>query len=454
MSYQLITPVNYIDNFLKARALQNESVSDKLKNALLEKYGEKEKEASIAQTIADSQYKTELSSLLRPKFDLSKLNANLNERRFQEQLLMDPSLKESRAINSKLSPYRTFINSLPSKQKELVLSGNIGALEPAVQNMLSKIQQMTESPADEVVATGSFSPNKQENIPTSNLGKDYSNIIIRKEPLPESTQEGLFGVKRRNVLNENNGKSIPIVLSPERSNELSNKVQVSNLQNQSNLMQNGLDMNGLSHSERMTLAGHIQANDDVVKDDAVKKKLNSAIQIEGLLSDPITRRIVYNSTLYAGAQGKGKAFVDSLKNSKPEMYNDYINYKTILASNLTNLTKQLEQLGATNETRRDINNNFVNSLNMWTSNPEQALTSINEAFREMSILAKNASISAQPLYPFAKEKASGIDLNFVPIKVDDINELKETNQQASDPYKELSDDELERRISELTKAKK
>jgi hypothetical protein len=471
MAYQLLPNANYIKDFLNARKMQEESVANKLKNALLEKYGDREKESSIAEALASSQYKNALTSYVKPEFDLKNS-------KFQEQLLMDPSLRKSRENNNALAPLRLFLNSIPASQKELILSGSIDQLEPAVKNMLGRIQSMSAISTqnigqDEVDQEGLMPSGNQEGlIASGNSGdmviqqpkqtgeRDYSNIIIRKEPLTESAQVGLFGVKRQNELNKLYGTSIPVVASPERANSLTIEDQVKNLQDKSNLMNNGLDRNGLSHEERIKLAGQIRENDNVIRDDSVKKKLNSALQIEGLLSDPTTRRIVYNSTLYAGAQGKGKAFIDSLKTSKPETYNDYINYKTILASNLTNLTKQLEQLGATNETRRDINSNFTNSLNMWTSNPEQALTSINEAFREMSILAKNASIAAQPLYPFAKEKAAGIDLNFVPIKMEDVSNLKETKfegegyEEGKNKYSSMSDADLEKRIAELSKANK
>lgn len=137
-------------------------------------------------------------------------------------------------------------------------------------------------------------------------------------------------------------------------------------------------------------------------------RLNSAIELEKIMSDPDFDKLAQSASKYAGIAGKVKGGLDAWFGSNPKEYNDYLQFKNQYASMITNIMRQVEGLGVQESTREEIRGNLMQSIDQLSSNPQRALEQYNRTKSQLRKLASAASVAAQPTFPGAREKAAGI----------------------------------------------
>lgn len=143
------------------------------------------------------------------------------------------------------------------------------------------------------------------------------------------------------------------------------------------------------------------------------QRLNSAIELEKIMSDPAFDKLAQSASKYAGIAGKVKGGIDAWFNTNPKEYNDYLQFKNQYASMITNIMRQVEGLGVQESTREELRGNLLQSMEQLSSNPERALEQYSRVKSQLRKLASAASLAAQPTFPGAREKAAGISFDDV-----------------------------------------
>ena len=129
---------------------------------------------------------------------------------------------------------------------------------------------------------------------------------------------------------------------------------------------------------------------------------NAYEQLGALLSDKDIQDTLKRASKYAGLPGKGKAFWDAISGSNHDDYEALKDFKNILSSNYTNLTRRLEGLGVQASTRHEINNMLSGAINNWDSNPSLALKLIDRLNHQLELVGQTIEKQANPVNPLNK----------------------------------------------------
>lgn len=147
---------------------------------------------------------------------------------------------------------------------------------------------------------------------------------------------------------------------------------------------------------QVKLANQIAANNSLVTSQT-RRQLEGAIQVEDIFNSPGFQSQAQNAALYAGAMGKGKGALDALSQNNPAAYEDYIAFKNQTMPLLLNRIKTLDQMGATDKQREDLENIYNKTADSLTSNPAQFITQLNILQKTLNTIAQAVQKSATPI---------------------------------------------------------
>lgn len=157
-------------------------------------------------------------------------------------------------------------------------------------------------------------------------------------------------------------------------------------------------------------ASQIAANKSSVTN-ATTKRLESSLEIEKILNDPKYDALAQSAAKYAGIGGKIQGGLQAWQKNNPKDYENALQFRNQFTSMVTNLGRQLEGLGVQEGTRNELTGNLTKAFDQYSSNPERAMDQYNRFKDQMTDLSRAASMAAQPIYPGAREKAAGINMD-------------------------------------------
>ncbi len=138
---------------------------------------------------------------------------------------------------------------------------------------------------------------------------------------------------------------------------------------------------------------------------ASTQRQNEAVtQIDSMLSDPGFRERAKNASLYAGALGKGGAFVDALSQQNPKAYLDYLTFMNNDVTWLSNRIKSADNMAGTDAQREELHNAFSKAINPATSNPEMFMSQIDNLQKSLHTLSTGVQKSANPIFDTQRER--------------------------------------------------
>lgn len=149
-------------------------------------------------------------------------------------------------------------------------------------------------------------------------------------------------------------------------------------------------------NDQTRLANQISAN-NAVTTNATRRQLEGAIQVENIVNDPDFQKQAKNAALYAGAIGKGKAALDALSQNNPQAYEDYLSFKNQAMVLLQNRIKTLDQMGATDSQREELQRLYDKTADALSSNPSQFITQLNNLGKNLDSIAQSVQKSATPI---------------------------------------------------------
>ena len=157
-----------------------------------------------------------------------------------------------------------------------------------------------------------------------------------------------------------------------------------------------------SQNEMFRNAAEIAANKKLTSPKLIEQQ-NAFEQLNDFLNDPEIRDTLKIASKYAGIKGKGKQIWDAIFNSNPDDYTKLKDFKNILSSNYTNLSRRLENLGVQASTRKEIHHMISGAINDWDSNPERALNLFDRLNNQLFVLGNKIESQAHPVNPLGKK---------------------------------------------------
>lgn len=151
-------------------------------------------------------------------------------------------------------------------------------------------------------------------------------------------------------------------------------------------------------NSQVALANQMSAN-KALTTNATQRQMEGAIQVEGIMNDPKFQQQVLDASNYAGALRKGQAAIDALSQSNPNAYENYLAFKNQTMVLLESRIKTLDQMGATDKQREDLENLHASALNSLTSNPDQFVTQMNKLKQTLDTISHSVQKSASPISP-------------------------------------------------------
>lgn len=128
-----------------------------------------------------------------------------------------------------------------------------------------------------------------------------------------------------------------------------------------------------------------------------RRQMEGAIQVENIINDPSVQSQAVNASQYAGAARKGKAALDALSQQNPAAYEDYLAFKNQTMVLLQNRIKTLDQMGATDKQRDELQGLYNKTMDSLTSNPGQFITQFNKLGGTLDTISQSVQKSASPI---------------------------------------------------------
>jgi hypothetical protein len=162
-------------------------------------------------------------------------------------------------------------------------------------------------------------------------------------------------------------------------------------------VQSGFNASTPDQVAQLQMASQLAAN-KALTTTATRRQNEGALQVEGIMNDPELQKKVINAAQYAGALGKGKADVAALSQKNPQAYEDYISFVNQDMVLLQNRIKSLDQMGATDAQRDELNGLYKKTMDSLTSNPKQFIQQFNQLGNSLDRVAKSVVKSASPVF--------------------------------------------------------
>lgn len=132
---------------------------------------------------------------------------------------------------------------------------------------------------------------------------------------------------------------------------------------------------------------------------ATQRQIEASIQVGDILNNPELQQKAQNAAIYAGAAGKGEAAIDALLDTNPQAYNDYISFVNHDMVFTENRIKTMDQMGATDAQREELQGLYNKTMDTLTSNPGRFIAQYNELGQALDRVAKAVQKSASPVAP-------------------------------------------------------
>lgn len=130
---------------------------------------------------------------------------------------------------------------------------------------------------------------------------------------------------------------------------------------------------------------------------ATRRQAEGARQVDALINDPALNQRAKNAFQYAGLQNMPKNVVDSLKRDSPQAYNDYLTFMNNDLPLLESRIKTLDQMGATDNQRKMLEDMFKKTMFAWRSDPQRAMQLFEGLKQSLSTVSQSVLASAQPV---------------------------------------------------------
>ncbi len=155
-------------------------------------------------------------------------------------------------------------------------------------------------------------------------------------------------------------------------------------------------------NESLKRLGQLQTN-QYLTTAATRRQAEGGQQLATMINDPKFNEIVNSASVYAGAAGKGKAFISQLSQSNPKAYEDYRALKQIYMPLVESAIKRLDQLGASNNQRQMLKDMFDKTADEWASNPSQFILQFGNLTNAINLVEKSVNASATPAYNISRK---------------------------------------------------
>ena len=163
-------------------------------------------------------------------------------------------------------------------------------------------------------------------------------------------------------------------------------------------------------NEQLKRLGQLQAN-QYLTTTATRRQAEGGQQLAMMINDPQFNEIVNSASIYAGAAGKGKAFLAQLSQSNPKAYEDYRALKQIYMPLVESAIKRLDQLGASNSQREMLKNMFDKTADEWSANPSQFILQFHNLTHAINLVEKSVNASATPAYNVSRKLNNTVTRN-------------------------------------------
>lgn len=140
-----------------------------------------------------------------------------------------------------------------------------------------------------------------------------------------------------------------------------------------------------------------------------KKRRDSAITMEAWYA-PNQKEYaakIKNAADYAGLVGSGKRVSDEWLNKNQNKVADYDWYMNVFAPNSANQIKMMEQMGATDYQRKELND-MIKVMGDIKSNPTRAIAGVNNFMKTMQDVSDAVMVGAEPVHKGVTRKFAGI----------------------------------------------
>jgi hypothetical protein len=148
--------------------------------------------------------------------------------------------------------------------------------------------------------------------------------------------------------------------------------------------------------EKLKTAANLEANKSVTTA-ATRRQLEGAIQVQEIINDPDFNKRAVDASNYAGMAGKGQAALDAFFKDHPEAFNNYLTFKNVDMVLMGNRIRTLDQMGATDAQREELEGMYKNTMDVFYSNPSQFMTQFNNLKKSLDNVARGVQKSAMPL---------------------------------------------------------
>lgn len=148
--------------------------------------------------------------------------------------------------------------------------------------------------------------------------------------------------------------------------------------------------------QQLQLAANLSANKSLITSQT-RRQLEGAVQVTGMMNSPDFQAKALNAAQYAGAIGKGQAAIAALSQQNPQAYEDYISFKNQDLVLLENRIKTLDQMGATDSQREQLQGMLSKTADSMTSNPKQFIIQLNQLGQALDNVGHAVAKSASPL---------------------------------------------------------
>jgi len=149
-------------------------------------------------------------------------------------------------------------------------------------------------------------------------------------------------------------------------------------------------------NEHAQLVNQYASNRDTISP-KMRSQQDFSVRAERFLHDnqPEMAKRINDILDYTGAIGRGKKYFQMWANQNPDKVSSYDWYKNSFATGLSNIIRQIEGMGATDQQKRELLE-LVNDVDNITSNPTRAKLSINKMVNTLDELAQANFQASEP----------------------------------------------------------
>lgn len=299
------------------------------------------------------------------------------------------------------------LQTLPADQRAIYIQQNPEAYQNLLDTLGNKTLQQQVSQPQQVVDSlmskmfpGVYGSNGQQ--PSSDYSQNQVNSTI--DSLKQSAQQPQ-GAQLPPQISQGQqppqGQVAPQIQQGQQQPQQSPQQQTTAFGGTSDAAQKENFANGLA------LAANVKLTGPVIRDRA-----NNTMAYEAWALKPENRAkyvpMINEAIEYAGVKGKGKKYEDAWLNEHPHAIASYDWYTKDFSLFITNATRFLEKMGATDTQVKEMDNT-INVIDDISSNPQRAKAAINNFMSTMQDVGDGILVAAEPVKKGTYRKAAGVE---------------------------------------------